>query len=295
MRYFSFIFGQLRRNFRHGWTSQIMTLFTVSLSVLIFSFFFLVYANMQAASARLGDELRLIVFLDEAVPPGFQEEFQRKITNFNPVDRIVFVSQEEAFARLSERLGPDSDVLADLDPSFLPHSVEIYPPKDLKNLTRIKQFSDYLQTLPGAQKVQYGQEWIERFGYFVNLIQVIVVLSGALLILTSVFMVSYTIRLTLESRQEELEILRFLGATDSYIRGPVLIEGFLHGLFGVSFGMTSLYFLYQWIKGRFSGQGFINLFEISFLPQQDIMVIMLTALILCTGGSIISIRRYLRV
>ena len=272
-----------------------MTLFTVSLSVLIFSFFYLVYSNMQTASERLGDELRLIVYLDDEVPQGFRAEFERKIKDFNKVDKIVFVSREDAFARLRSQLGPDSDVLEGLDPSFLPYSVEIYPPKDLKNLTRIKKFSDYLHTLPGAQKVQYGQEWIERFGYFVNLIQVIVVLSGTLLILTSVFMVSYTIRLTLESRQDELEILRFLGATDSYIRGPVLIEGFMLGFFGVSFGMTALFFLYQWIKNHFSGPVFINLFEISFLPGQDTMAIMVIALLLCSGGSLISIRRYLKV
>lgn len=295
MRYLSFLLSQLGRNSRHGWTAQLMTLFAVSLSVLIFSFFYLVYANMQTASERLGDELRLIVYLDDEVPPGFRAEFEKKITDFNPVDKIVFVSQEDAFARLRKQLGPDSDVLEGLDSSFLPYSVEIYPPKDLKNLTRIKQFSDYLNTLPGAQKVQYGQEWIERFGYFVNLVQVIVILSGTLLILTSVFMVSYTIRLTLEARQEELEILRFLGATDSYIRGPVLVEGFMLGLLGVSFGMTSLFFLYEWIKNHFSGPGFINLFEISFLPTQDTCIIMVIALLLCSGGSLISIRRYLRV
>ena len=272
-----------------------MTLFAVSLSVLIFSFFYLVYINMQTASERLGNELRLIVYMDDEVPEGFREEFKRKITDFNKVDKIVFVSREDAFDRLRRQLGPDSDVLEGLDASFLPYSVEIYPPKDLKNLTRIKQFSDYLHTLPGAQKVQYGQEWIERFGYFVNLVQMIVVLSGTLLILTSVFMVSYTIRLTLEERQEELEILRFLGATNSYIRGPILVEGFLLGLLGVSVGMTALFFLYEWIKSHFSGPGFINLFEISFLPSQDTMMIMACALLLCFGGSIISVRRYLRV
>ena len=295
MRYLSFIMRQLGRNCQHGWTSQIMTLFTVSLSVLIFSFFYLVYTNMESASARLDDELRLVVFLEDEVPVGFRPEFERKIRDFNEVERIHFVSPKEAFERLGKQLGPDSDVLEGMEPSFLPHSVEIYPPKDLKNLTRIKQFSDYLHTLPGARKVQYGQEWIERFGYFVNLLQVIVVLSGALLILTSVFMVSYTIRLTLESRQDELEVLRFLGATDSYIRGPVLIEGFFLGLLGVSCGMTSLFFLYQWIKNHFSGPGFINIFEISFLPMADTLVIVGTALLLCTGGSVISIRRYLRV
>jgi cell division transport system permease protein len=294
MQYISFVMGQLGRNAKHGWTAQIMTLFTVMLSVLIFSFFFLVYTNMQNAASRLGNELRLVVYLESEVPANFRAEFQKKITNFEEVEDIVFVSREDAFARLKKQLGNDSDVLAGLDASFLPYSVEIYPSKNLKSLARIKEFSDYLGGLPGAIKVQYGQEWIERFGYFVSLLRIIVVLTGALLILTSVFMVSYTIRLTLESRQEELEILRFLGATDSYIRGPVIIEGFLLGLFGTLSGITALSFLYQWIKIRFSGPGFMNLFELSFLPNSTVFIILAMSLLLCTSGSMISIRKYLK-
>lgn len=294
MQYISFVMGQLARNAKHGWTAQIMTLFTVMLSVLIFSFFFLVYTNMQKAASRLGNELRLVVYLEAEVPMNFRAEFQKKITNFEEVEDIVFVSREDAFARLKKQLGNDSDVLAGLDPSFLPYSVEIYPTRNLKSLARIKEFSDYLGGLPGAIKVQYGQEWIERFGYFVSLLRIIVILTGALLILTSVFMVSHTIRLTLESRQEELEILRFLGATDSYIRGPVIIEGFLLGLFGSLSGVTALSFLYQWIKIRFSGPGFMNLFELSFLPGSTIFIILSMSLLLCTSGSMISIRKYLK-
>ena len=294
MQYISFAIGQLIRNAKHGWTAQIMTLFTVMLSVLIFSFFFLIYTNMQKASSRLGNELRLIVYLEDEVPVNFRAEFQKKITNFDEVEEIIFVSQEDAFARLKKQLGNDNDVLEGLDASFLPYSVEIYPHKNLKSLARIKEFSDYLSGLPGAIKVQYGQEWIERFGYFVSLLRIIVVLSGALLILTSVFMVSYTIRLTLESRQEELEILRFLGATNSYIRGPVIIEGFILGFIGTFSGLSALMFLYQWIKIRFSGPGFMNIFELSFLPTSTVLIIFAMSLLLCTSGSMISIRKYLK-
>lgn len=294
MQYISFIVGQLARNAKHGWTAQIMTLFTVMLSVLIFSFFFLVYTNMQKAASRLGNELRLVVYLESEVPINFRAEFQKKITNFEGVEDIVFISKEDAFERLKKQLGNDKDILAGLTPEFLPYSVEIYPNKDLKSLARIKEFSDYLKGLPGATKVQYGQDWIERFGYFVSLLRIIVVLTGSLLILTTVFMVSYTIRLTLESRQEELEILRFLGATNSYIRGPVIIEGFLLGLLGTLSGMAALLFLYQWIKTRFSGPGFMNLFELSFLPTTTVLIILSMSLLLCTSGSMISIRKYLK-
>ena len=272
-----------------------MTLLTVTLSVLFFSFFYLIYNNVLQGASRLGDELRLIVFLDQEVVPQLRPALEKKIREFSEVEKIIFVTPGEAFQHLGEQLGNDRDVLDDLDGSFLPYSIEIYLKKDLKNLAGIKDFSDYLSTLPGAMKVQYGHGWIERFGYFVNLSRIIVLLSGTLLILTATFMVSYTIRLTLVARQDELEIFRLLGATNAFIKGPVLIEGFLQGLLGSSMGMTALYFCYLWIQNHFNGPGFLNLFEISFLPLSEASLIFLSSICLCTVGSLFSIRKFVRI
>ena len=295
MKYLSFIFNQTGRNLRHSWGMQLMTMLTVTLSVLIFSFFYLVYTNMVQAGARLGEELRLIVYLESEFSPEQQKQFIKKVESFGQVEKIVFISPDDSFERLAQQLGNDRDVLEDLDASFLPHSVEIYPHKSFKDLTRIKDFSDYLSNLPGTIKVQYGHGWVERFGYFIKLLRVIVILSGTLLILTTMFMVSYTLRLTLYARQQELKVLRYLGATNSYIKGPVLIEGFSLGLLGASFGLFALYFLFQWIKTQFSGPGFMSIFQFSFLPWSNTAMILVTSILLCTFGTLISIRKLLKI
>jgi len=272
-----------------------MTLLTVSLSVLIFSFFFLIYTNIIKAGERLGDDLRLTIYLNDEPVKEMQTELVRKITNFSPVEEIRFISREEAFKRLAKQLGDNVDVLDDLDPSFLPPSIEIYPKKNLSTLTQIKRFSEYLETLPGAVKVQYGQEWVERFNYFTKLLQIIVLLSGALLILTTTFMVAYTIKLAVVARQAELEILRLLGATNSYIRTPFLIEGFLQGLLGSTLGIGALFFLFQWIQLRFTGPGILQLVKFSFFPPAVIAIIIAAGIILCTGGSFSSMRKFMRI
>lgn len=295
MKFLSFILTQSWRNLHYSWGLQLMTMLTVTLSVLIFSFFYLVYANMLQAGNRLGDELRLIVYLDSAPSPEQQQIFVKKVKSFNPVEKIEFITPDQAFTQLGRQLGQDRDVLDDLTPQFLPHSVEIYPKRGLKNLARIKEFSDYLKTLPGATKVQYGHGWVQRFGHFTQLLRFVVVLSGTLLILTTIFMVSYTLRLSLYSRQQELKVLRYLGATNSYIKGPVFIEGFMLGLTGSALGITSLYFLFQWIKGHFSGPGFMNFFEFTFLPTSHAVIILVSSILLCTLGSLLSIRKFLRI
>ena len=295
MKFISTILLQTKRNLQKTWPTQFMTLLTVSLSVLIFSFFFLIYMNMIKAGENLKDDLRLTIYLEDEPVQEMQMELVRKITNFSPVDEIRFTSREEAFKSLAAQLGDNVDVLDDLDPSFLPPSIEVYPKKNLNTLAQIQRFSEYLASLPGAIKVQYGQEWVERFNYFTKLLRIIVFLSGFLLIMTTTFMVAYTIRLAVVARQAELEILRLLGATNSYIRTPFLIEGFLQGLLGSSLGLLALFFLFSWIQIRFTGPGILQLIDFTFFSQNMIGLIITASIILCTVGGFSSLRKFMRI
>ncbi len=289
------ILTQTARNLRQTLGSQIMTLITVSLSVLIFSFFTLVFYNLQRAGVQMGEYIKLIVYLDREPTATEKPLLEKQIQGFAPVERVVFKSRQEAFEQLSRQLGPDRDLLTDLSPDFLPPSIEVYPARSLMALTRIKQFSDFLATLPGARKVQYGREWIERLATFTQLVRLIVYLSGGILILTSTFMVSSTIRLTVVTRQAELEILRLLGADAAYIKTPLFLEGLIQGILGSGLGLLCLHTLFVWVQGRFSGQSLLDVVAFNFLPGHIVALIFAASILLCTLGSMISIRKFLRV
>ncbi|MBB5346719.1 FtsX-like permease family protein [Desulfoprunum benzoelyticum] len=295
MNFWFTVFRQVGRNLRQTWPSQLMTLLTVTLSVLIFAFFYLVYTNMLTIGDKLGDDLRLIVYLEEEPGPEMQQQLLRKITSFDEVEAIHFISRTQAYDRFSQQMSRNRDVLEDMPRDFLPASIEVVPLKTLRGLKQIKLFSEYLAKLPGTIKVQYGKDWIERFYSFTNLLSIVVFLSGSLLILTAVFMVAYTIRLTIMGRQAELELLKLVGATNNYIRTPFLLEGLVQGLLGSALGLLALYLLFDWIKDRFSGPGLFNLFEFTFLPVQTFLAIVLVSILLCTVGSFTSIQKYLRI
>ncbi len=295
MNFWFAVFRQTGRNLRQTWTSQFMTFLTVSLSVLIFAFFYLIYTNMLGAGDRLSDDLRLIVYLEDEPGPQMQEQLRRKIQNFDDVEDIHFISKEEAYQRFAMQLGENSDVLQDMPTNFLPASIEVVPLKSLRGYNQIKLFSEYLANLPGTEKVQYGQEWVERFYYFTRLLTIVVFLSGTLLILTATFMVAYTIRLTIMGRQDELELLKLVGATNSYIRMPFLIEGILQGFMGSIIGLSALYGLFQWITAHFTGPGLLSLFQFSFFPPGVIFLIIMSSICLCSIGSYTSIRKFLRI
>ena len=295
MSFWFTVLRQLGRNLRQTWTSQIMTLVTVSLSVLIFALFYLIYTNMLSIGRQLGNDLKLVVYLDEEPGTEMQEQLRQKITSFDEVEQISFVSKADAFKRFQEQLGENKDVLDDMPDTFLPPSIEITPLRSLRGFRQVKLFSDYLAKLPGTQKVQYGQDWVERFYYFTRLLSIVVVLSGSLLIMTTIFMVSYTIRLTILGRADELELLKLVGATNNYIRTPFMLEGFIQGLFGSIVGICSLYMLYRWISSRFAGPGFLQLVNFTFFPAGTIAIIILISVLLCTVGSHSSMQKYLRI
>lgn len=294
MNFWLTVFRQLGRNLRQTWSVQCMTLLTVTLSILIFSFFYLVYTNILNVGTRLSDELRLIVYLQEEPGSELQQQLKRKIRQFDQVESITFISREQAYQRFSRQLGENQEVLDDIPHDFLPPSVEIVPLKTMRSLNQLQNFSQYLTTLPGSIKVQYGQDWVEKFNYSTRLISIVVLLSGVLLVLTTIFMVAYTIRLTILGRHNELELLKLVGATNNYIRTPFLLEGAGQGLIGASLGIGTLYLLFFWIKNHFSSPGFLHIFDLTFFSSEITIAIIIAAILLCTIGSYTTIEKFLK-
>ena len=294
MNFIFAVFTQTFRNLIQTWSAQFLTLLTITLSVLIFAFFYLVYTNALQAGQQLDDDLRLIIYLDEEPSNEMQEEYRRKIIKFDQVEKIEFVTKKQAYNRFTLQLKDDRDVLEEMPEDFLPPSIEVYPVRSLDTLTKIKRFSDYLVSLPGVLKVQYGREWVERFYTFIKLLRIVVILSGTLLILTTTFMVANTIRLTLLSRKEELELLHLVGASTHYIRMPFFLEGALQGFIGSAAGLIALFLLYNWIKLRFAVSSIFKLFEFTFFPLPVIITIVVISSLLCAGGSFSSTRKFLQ-
>ena len=294
MNFIIAVFTQTFRNIFQTWSAQLLTLVTISLSVLIFAFFYLIYTNVLHAGRQLDDDLRLVIYLDEEPAVEMQEEYRKKIIKFDQVERIEFVSSKQAYDRFAVQLAEDRDVLDDMPDNFLPPSIEVYPVRSLDTLTKIKRFSDYLISLPGVLKVQYGREWVERFYTFIKLLRIVVILSGTLLILTTTFMVANTIRLTLLSRKEELELLRLVGASTHYIRMPFFLEGALQGFIGSTAGLAALFLLFNWIKLRFAVSSIFKLFEFTFFPFPILITIIVISTLLCASGSFSSTRKFLQ-
>ncbi len=278
----------------HDLGNHFVTTTVVCLSTLIFAFFSLIYFNLQHFVERFGTELGLVIYLDENVPPNRVPELYQKLNDLPGVQAVNYVSPEEAFKRLERYLKEEKEVLKGVDPDFLPPSFELQINRAVFHLDRLKTLANQVSRWPEVSKVQYGQEWLTRLQQFSRIVRAIVFVSGLLLLLTAAFVVSNTIKLTVYARQQELEILRLVGATNSFIQGPFLIEAFLQGLLGSSIALGVLYGGFRYLDSMVNTSQLLRGLEISFLPWSFTATVVGSSVLLCVMGTALSMRRFLR-
>ncbi|MEW6219843.1 MAG: permease-like cell division protein FtsX [Thermodesulfobacteriota bacterium] len=294
MSVLSHLWRQTGKSLAQTWPSQLLTAISIGLAVLFFAFFALVYQNLRDAALRLQEEIQLVVYFEAELPAEVQERLAAEIQGWGGVARVAYVSSAEAFGRLATRLGPEEDILADLDPAFLPPALEVYPQRTLEALARLPDLAAKLSQLPGSIRVQEGYDWVDRLKRVVSLVRLVLVASGVLLVVTAVFIVSSTIRLAALRRQEEIAILRLLGASASYVQGPFLLEALLQGLLGAGCGMALLYAGFQWLLAQVTGQGLLRFLDLHFFPLGLAAGFVVAIAGLCTLGSLWAVRASLR-
>ncbi|MBW1672007.1 MAG: hypothetical protein JRJ40_11550 [Deltaproteobacteria bacterium] len=163
-------FSDLRQDF----CAQLITTMVVSLSILIFAFFTLLYFNLQYFVDRFGTELGLTIFLTKDTPKDRIPSLHQKLIGLSEVEKVTYISSEEAFRRLEHFLKNEKDVLEGVDPQFLPPSFEIQINRAMFQLNRIRQLAGEIDKWPEVSKVQFGQEWIDRLYVFSGLVRTIV-------------------------------------------------------------------------------------------------------------------------
>jgi len=269
-----------------------LTTIVVTLNILILVFFLLIYWNLHCLASKFGSRLGIVAYLETDVKEGKIPEIYKELLSIPGVEAAEYVSSEDAFKRLESYLGDEKSVLEGVDPAFLPPSFEIKVKKALFQPERLRAISKKIQGISGVSKVQYGKDWVQKLEVLANLTRNVVVVSGLLLLFTAAFVVSTTIRLNVYSRQEEIEILKLVGATNSFIEGPFLIEAILQGLMGSGLALAILFVATRHLKTIWGG----GLYGVKpqFLPIEFTVIIVLSTIILCSIGTHISMKRFLK-
>ena len=278
---------------RRNGLMSVAALMTVALSLLILGIFTIAVMNLNHMASVLESQIQVTVYLQDSLNDVETREIGTRITKLPGVTRVNFVGKEEAMGRFKQRLGAQQGLLAELgEANPLPNSFEV----KVDRPERVKPVALAIAQFKGIEAARYGQEVVEQLFSLTRLVRIFGVVLIVFLGLAALFIIVNTIRLTVFARRREIGIMKYVGATDWFIRWPFIIEGVLLGTLGAFISSVLLTQFYSMM----TGQVYESLAFLPLLPQYPFLgYVNLFLLVAGIGigalGSIISVKKFLRV
>ncbi len=290
-RHFRESFKSLGRN---GWMT-FASASAVTMTLILVGVFFAIMMNLNQVATNIEEDVEIRVHIDVAATEENQEELRGKIDNIAQVESIDYSDKEDELTNLIDSLGDEGEAFKlfeqdnPLNDVFV---VKTTNPNDTMGVAKQIEKMDY------AAKVKYGQGSVEKLFSGISLSRNIGIVLIVGLLFTAMFLISNTIKITIVSRRKEIEIMRLVGATNSFIRWPFFLEGLWLGILGsiIPVGVVSVayYYSYEFLEPKLQGH-FIQLIEFTpFIYQVGALLIFMGALI-GVWGSMMSVRKFLKI
>ena len=292
-----YFFSRALANLRQNVFVSIVTVGTITLALLIAALFLLVYVNLERMADGWSDKVQITAYFDREPAPLAVAALKGRVRAIPGTSKVVFVTKQEAEARLRGRLKGQESLLEGISPEVLPASLEIRLDRGHRDAAAVASFVAALKRVPGITEVQYGEEWVQRFNTFMNFFRLVGALLGGFLTIAVLFIVSNTIKLTIYARKDELELLGLVGATRFFIKAPFLIEGVLQGALGAVLSLVALFACYAAFlhnAGNFLGMNPAGS-GLFFLSAGHLVSIVAGGIGLGFIGSLTSLRRFINV
>ncbi|MFQ5532537.1 MAG: cell division protein FtsX [Candidatus Methylomirabilales bacterium] len=292
------LLGEILLNFRRGGWGVVASIGAITVAFLVTGIFLLLTLKLGTVVARWSEDFQVIVFLHDGVTPEQLTFLQKRLDGEMAVREVISVSKEKALADFRRQIRGQESLLEGLGSNPLPASFQLRIRKKYQTADALGQLAASLKQMEGVEDVLYGQEWIERLTSAIHVMKVVGVVIGAVLGVAALFIVANTIRLAVDARAREIEIMRLVGATRAYIKIPLILEGTLQGGLGATLAMGLLYILYRvtlWQLGT-SASVILAGPEIGRFLETEYRVAMVGAGAILGGvGSLVAVRRFLAI
>lgn len=277
---------------RNGFMS-FASISTVAVSLLVLGMFLLIFLNTNNLAKYLESQVQVSVYMQDDAKAEELTSVKEQLQNMPGVVKVTAVSKEQALERFKERLGDQEQLLNSLgkDNPF-PNSFDV----QVDNPERIKAITPLIGQLPKVETAKFGQEVVEHLFQLTRILRFGGVVLIIFLAMATLFIISNTIRLTVFARRKEVVIMKYVGATDWFIRWPFLLEGMTLGFFGAILASLLINSIYSALLDRIHA----TLAFLPLLPPSPLLgYVTLFLLAAGTGigalGSYISLRKFLRV
>ena len=230
------------------WRSRLisaLSVATIGVSLFVLGAFLTVASNLNAVVSHWTQKVQVTVYLRDGIEPRARALLEERLVSDPAVASFQGVSRDQALARFKDLFRDLRTLPDDLGENPFPESIEVSLRPDRQSADEVRRLAGSLQQAPGVEEVQYDLLWIQRLATTVRLVRGLGAVLGGILAMAGVFTISNVIRLTVYARQDELDIMRLVGATRAYVRGPFVVEGVLQGGLG---GMVAVALLYLSVR-----------------------------------------------
>lgn len=266
---------------------------TVAVSLFVLGVFLVMVMNMNKMASSLESQVQISVYINDNLPEEGRKEIERMTRDMRSVSAIEYVPREKALKILQERLGENKKILDALGESNpLPNSFLV----TVKSADDVKKTATLIADLYGVEEVKYGQDVAANLFEITHLMRFFGLILMALLLGATIFIISNTIRLTVFARRKEIAIMKYVGATDWFIRWPFILEGVGLGLIGGGVSALALRSFYSAMVAKiYESLAFFPMVE--QYPFMDYVAIALTVAGIFIGilGSTVSLKRFMEV
>ena len=292
-----------KQGFKNIWRNKLFSLAsmaTMAACIFMFGIFFCIVQNFQHFVREAEEGVAVTVLFDEGTTEDEILEIGQGLTKRDGVSEVVYVSADEAWKSYQEKYfegNPEvAEAFVDDNPLANSSNLEIY----MKDISKQDDLVTYIESLDKVRKVNRSDSVASMLTDFNRLVSYVSVAIIGLLLAVAIFLINNTVAIGISVRREEIGIMRLIGAKNSFIKAPFLIEGILIGLVGAIFPLILLYFLYNKLI-TYVGTQFTGLSNVmDFLPAAQLFQTLLpVGMALGVGigffGSIVTIQRHLKV
>ena len=266
----------------------------ITAMMLILGLFFVAFVNINLFAASIEKDYNVIqIYLAEGTKPDVVQSVGKQLESMQGVDHITYVTKDEALGTLKTRWGENGYLLENLPENPLPDSYSVY----VKDKNAANAVAESAASIKGVDDVVYYRDTIEKLAEVSRFVELGSVITMGFLIIISIIIVANTIKLTVFNREKEISIMKYLGATDWFVRAPFIWGGIFVGVFSAMIATGLTHLIYGKVT-KMVGTDVTRILSVNLVPSEYLTTNLLI-IFLCLGvsigtcGSIISIRRFL--
>ena len=282
-------------------TIMVVTMLTVGICIVIGE-------NVNAILGKMEEEYPLEIFLKDDITVSEKENLENEIRNIEYVNpNITYITKEEAYHKALEKVGKDTVMIAGYNENNHP-----FPPSFIITFTNLEKVDEVATQIEALDNVtgttrEDQKDNTKSLTKLDRNVNIALFAIGGLLVIFSIIIIGNTIKLTVHARRKEISIMKYVGATNNFIRAPFVVEGIIIGLISSLISLLALAGLYVWIKNNIIGNGLENwlnglgvssglkLLDFSQMFTQITLIFLAMGIGIGVFGSIRSMRKYLKV